>query len=92
MTASHDHASSSSHNHSDPLDLSTLSTSNGDWIPQVLLIDAGCEHDCYGADITRTMVVGNGGKFTTEARQIYLLVLHMQKVRRFPPRVAGLPS
>lgn len=50
--------------------------------PQVLLIDAGCEWDCYASDITRTMPVGNGGKFTSEARAIYELVLEMQKVRR----------
>ena len=48
--------------------------------PQVLLIDAGCEWDCYASDITRTMPVGNGGKFTPEARAIYELVLEMQKV------------
>jgi Xaa-Pro dipeptidase len=50
--------------------------------PQVLLIDAGCEWNCYASDITRTMPVGNGGKFTPEARAIYELVLEMQKVRR----------
>ncbi|KAJ3501243.1 hypothetical protein NLJ89_g9429 [Agrocybe chaxingu] len=49
--------------------------------PQVLLIDAGCEWNCYASDITRTMPVGNGGKFTPEARAIYELVLEMQKVR-----------
>jgi len=48
--------------------------------PQVLLIDAGCEWNCYAADITRTMPVGNRGKFTPEARAIYELVLKMQKV------------
>ncbi|KIK67312.1 hypothetical protein GYMLUDRAFT_37402 [Collybiopsis luxurians FD-317 M1] len=48
--------------------------------PQVLLIDAGCEWNCYASDITRTMPVGNGGKFTPEARAIYDLVLEMQKV------------
>lgn len=47
--------------------------------PQVLLIDAGCEWDCYSSDITRTMPVGNGGKFTSEARAIYDLVLEMQQ-------------
>ncbi|KAF9482248.1 Creatinase/aminopeptidase [Pholiota conissans] len=47
--------------------------------PQVLLIDAGCEWSCYASDITRTMPVGNGGKFTPEARAIYELVLEMQK-------------
>ncbi|CDO75933.1 hypothetical protein BN946_scf184873.g22 [Trametes cinnabarina] len=48
--------------------------------PQVLLIDAGCEWKCYAADITRTMPVGNGGKFTAEAREIYELVLEMQRL------------
>jgi len=48
--------------------------------PQVLLIDAGCEWNCYASDITRTMPVGNGGKFTPEAKAIYELVLEMQKV------------
>ncbi|EIN04117.1 Creatinase/aminopeptidase [Punctularia strigosozonata HHB-11173 SS5] len=47
--------------------------------PQVLLIDAGCEWSCYASDITRTMPVGNGGKFTPEARAIYELVHAMQK-------------
>ncbi|KAI6024242.1 Creatinase/aminopeptidase [Pisolithus marmoratus] len=47
--------------------------------PQVLLIDAGCEWECYSSDITRTMPVGNGGKFTTEARAMYDLVLEMQQ-------------
>jgi Xaa-Pro dipeptidase len=49
-------------------------------VPQVLLIDAGCEWNCYASDITRTMPVGNGGKFTSEARAIYELVLEMQKL------------
>lgn len=31
------------------------------------------------------MPVGNGGKFTPEARAIYELVLEMQKVRPAPP-------
>jgi Xaa-Pro dipeptidase len=53
--------------------------------PQVLLIDAGCEWDCYASDITRTMPVGNGGKFTPEARAIYELVLEMQKVNEGYP-------
>jgi Xaa-Pro dipeptidase len=47
-------------------------------LPQVLLIDAGCEWDCYSSDITRTMPVGNGGKFTEEAKKVYELVLKMQ--------------
>ncbi|KAK7046004.1 hypothetical protein VNI00_006999 [Paramarasmius palmivorus] len=49
-------------------------------LPQVLLIDAGCEWNCYASDITRTMPVGNNGKFTPEARAIYELVLEMQKL------------
>ncbi|WVQ95807.1 hypothetical protein IAU59_002906 [Kwoniella sp. CBS 9459] len=47
--------------------------------PQVLLIDAGCEWQGYASDITRTIPVGNGGKFTKEAGEIYELVLKMQK-------------
>ncbi|KAG6828599.1 hypothetical protein H0H92_007340 [Tricholoma furcatifolium] len=47
-------------------------------LPQVLLIDAGCEWNFYAADITRTMPVGNNGKFTPEALAIYTLVLSMQ--------------
>jgi Xaa-Pro dipeptidase len=46
--------------------------------PQVLLLDAGCEWNNYASDITRTTPVGNGGKFTPEAREIYSLVLKMQ--------------
>jgi hypothetical protein len=32
------------------------------------------------SEVTRTTPVGNGGKFTKEAREIYSLVLKMQKV------------
>ncbi|PVG02478.1 putative prolidase [Serendipita vermifera] len=46
--------------------------------PQVLLIDAGCEWRNYASDITRVTPVGNGGKFTKEARDIYQTVLKMQ--------------
>ncbi|GJJ14148.1 hypothetical protein Clacol_008408 [Clathrus columnatus] len=45
----------------------------------ILLIDAGSEWDNYASDITRTMPVGNGGKFTSEAREIYTIVLKMQQ-------------
>ncbi len=45
---------------------------NGD----LLLIDAGCCYDYYNADITRTFPVG--GKFTTEQKIIYELVLEAQ--------------
>jgi len=47
--------------------------------PQVLLIDAGCEWECYASDITRTMPVGHGGKFTQEIKAIYETVLLMQE-------------
>jgi len=42
----------------------------------LLLIDAGCCYDYYNADITRTFPVG--GKFTTEQKIIYELVLEAQ--------------
>ena len=41
-----------------------------------LLLDAGCEYQCYCSDITRTFPLG--GKFTKESREIYELVLLMQ--------------
>lgn len=44
----------------------------------LVLVDAGCEVDCYASDITRCFPVG--GKFTPEARTIYTIVLDMQKV------------
>ncbi|CAO3642318.1 unnamed protein product [Mucor hiemalis] len=43
----------------------------------LILVDAGCEVDCYASDITRCFPVG--GKFTPEARTIYTIVLDMQK-------------
>lgn len=45
----------------------------------LLLLDAGCEYEHYASDITRTFPIGNGGKFTKEAREIYALVLRMQE-------------
>jgi Xaa-Pro dipeptidase len=66
----HDHQSVNNFAHDEAKELN----------PQVLLIDAGCEWNCYASDITRTMPVGNGGKFTPEAKAIYELVLEMQKV------------
>ena len=50
------------------------STGNG----SLLLLDAGCEFNNYAADITRTFPIGNGGKFTPEAKEIYKLVEEMQ--------------
>lgn len=45
---------------------------------EILLLDAGCEWKYYAADITRTFPVGNGGKFSKEAKDIYQLVEAMQ--------------
>ncbi|WP_020410695.1 Xaa-Pro aminopeptidase [Hahella ganghwensis] len=42
----------------------------------LVLIDAGCELDCYAADITRTFPVS--GKFSAEQRTIYEIVLAAQ--------------
>jgi Xaa-Pro aminopeptidase len=39
----------------------------------LLLIDAGCELDCYASDITRTFPVN--GRFTPEQRALYDIVL-----------------
>ncbi len=43
----------------------------------LVLIDAGCEIDCYAADITRTFPAN--GRFTPRQRDIYSLVLQAQK-------------
>ncbi|OCF42604.1 xaa-Pro dipeptidase [Kwoniella heveanensis CBS 569] len=67
LAPEHSHSSSPVNLHAEP------------FFPQVLLIDAGCEWQGYAADITRTIPVGNGGKFTKEAGEIYELVLRMQK-------------
>jgi Xaa-Pro aminopeptidase len=39
----------------------------------LLLVDAGCEHDCYASDVTRTYPVT--GRFSSEQRAIYEIVL-----------------
>jgi Xaa-Pro aminopeptidase len=39
----------------------------------LLLVDAGCEYECYASDITRTYPVN--GRFTKEQRAIYDIVL-----------------
>ena len=44
---------------------------------QMLLIDAGCELDCYASDITRSYPVN--GRFSTAQRQLYELVLAAQE-------------
>ncbi|WNW14317.1 Xaa-Pro aminopeptidase [Pseudomonas sp. DTU_2021_1001937_2_SI_NGA_ILE_001] len=46
---------------------------NGD----LVLIDAGCEIDCYASDITRTFPVS--GRFSVEQKAIYELVLKAQQ-------------
>jgi Xaa-Pro aminopeptidase len=43
---------------------------------ELLLIDAGCAYEYYNADITRTFPVN--GKFTTEQKILYELVLEAQ--------------
>ena len=42
----------------------------------LVLVDAGCEIDCYASDITRTFPVG--GRFTEPQRVLYQLVLEAQ--------------
>ncbi|MEA3197113.1 MAG: Xaa-Pro aminopeptidase, partial [Gammaproteobacteria bacterium] len=42
----------------------------------LLLLDAGCEHDYYASDITRTFPVG--GRFTAPQRAVYDIVLEAQ--------------
>lgn len=44
---------------------------------ELLLIDAGCAYGYYNGDITRTFPVG--GKFTTEQKILYELVLQAQE-------------
>lgn len=43
----------------------------------LVLIDAGCEIDCYASDITRTFPVS--GKFSAEQKAIYEVVLKSQE-------------
>ncbi|KAH9887413.1 metallopeptidase family M24-domain-containing protein [Xylariomycetidae sp. FL2044] len=49
---------------------------------QVLLLDAGCEWECYASDITRTMPIqglpGTKSTFSPQAKAIYDLVHQMQ--------------
>lgn len=43
----------------------------------LVLVDAGCELDCYASDITRTFPVS--GRFSDEQRALYQLVLDVQE-------------
>ncbi|MBV8117185.1 MAG: aminopeptidase P N-terminal domain-containing protein [Candidatus Eremiobacteraeota bacterium] len=43
----------------------------------LLLVDSGCELDCYATDVTRTWPVD--GRFTPEQRAIYAIVLAAQE-------------
>ena len=54
----------------------------------LLLIDSGCELDCYATDVTRTWPVD--GRFTPEQRAIYEIVLAAQAaaIDRVRPGVA----
>ena len=44
---------------------------------EVLLVDAGCEYQCYASDITRTYPVS--GRFTPEQRAVYQVVLEANR-------------
>ncbi|WP_428738015.1 aminopeptidase P N-terminal domain-containing protein [Sulfurimonas sp.] len=44
---------------------------------ELILIDAGCEYDYYSSDITRTIPVS--GKFTKEQKELYQMVLDVEK-------------
>ncbi len=51
----------------------------------LVLIDAGCEYDCYASDITRTFPVN--GRFSPPQRELYELVLAAQDaaIRKVKP-------
>lgn len=44
---------------------------------QLVVVDAGCEWQCYASDITRTLPIN--GSFSTEAAAIYAIVERMQE-------------
>jgi Xaa-Pro aminopeptidase len=44
---------------------------------ELLLVDAGCEYECYASDITRTYPVN--GEFTSEQRAVYEVVLEANR-------------
>ena len=43
---------------------------------ELLLVDAGCEYDCYASDVTRTFPVD--GRFSAAQRELYEVVLEAQ--------------
>ncbi|KAJ1928873.1 hypothetical protein IWQ60_001669 [Tieghemiomyces parasiticus] len=55
----------------------TKNSADCDRKSDVVLVDAGCEYQGYASDITRVFPVGK--QFTPEARDIYSIVLDMQK-------------
>ncbi len=44
---------------------------------KLILIDAGCEYDYYASDITRTIPVS--GKFTSAQKELYSMILDVEK-------------
>ena len=44
---------------------------------ELLLVDAGCEYECYASDITRTFPIN--GRFTPEQRAVYDIVLEANR-------------
>lgn len=44
---------------------------------ELVVIDAGCEWDCYASDVTRTLPIS--GRFSQEAGEIYAIVDKMQR-------------
>ncbi|RYP61036.1 hypothetical protein DL769_007899 [Monosporascus sp. CRB-8-3] len=57
---------------------------------ELVVVDAGAEWACYASDVTRTLPLGSGGKFSPRAQAIYDVVLRMQTecVARVRPGVA----
>jgi Xaa-Pro dipeptidase len=55
---------------------------------QLVVLDAGCEWNCYASDITRTFPIS--GRFTPEAAAVYAAVERMQNacITRVRPGVA----
>ena len=47
--------------------------------PHLLLVDAGCEYECYASDVTRTYPIN--GKFEGEFKIVYEMVLEAQMVK-----------